>query len=249
MFGALGLGWIAMQQVFVQASIGFTIWHFLADARVWRLSDPLARSIVRPRFDFVFGPPPICEAYGNVDFTWFNNYLTNTLLPELTAQGVNPSNLPIFFTHNLAFALPPSNNFFNWGFVYHDFTGLQTYVVGDFDTSAFYVGPPSDPDALDDTNGLSHEIAEWMNDPFGTNPIPTWENPGYPFPCADNNNLEVGDPLQGVAFPPVTMPNGFTYHLQELAFFSWFYGAPSIGVNGWFCNNGTFLTDAGPPCQ
>jgi hypothetical protein len=35
----------------------------------------------------VFGPPPLCEAYANVDFTWFNNYLTNTLLPELTAQG------------------------------------------------------------------------------------------------------------------------------------------------------------------
>jgi hypothetical protein len=29
-------------------------------------------------------------------------------------------------------------------------------------------------------------------------------------------------------FPPVTMSNGFTYHLQELAFFSWFYGAPSV---------------------
>jgi hypothetical protein len=40
----------------------------------------------------------------------------------------------------------------------------------------------------------------------------------------------------------------FTYNLQELAFFSWFYGAPTLGLNGWFSNNGTFLTDAGPPC-
>ena len=30
------------------------------------------------------------------------------------------------------------------------------------------------------------------------------------------------------------MPNGFTYSLQELAFFSWFYGAPTLGLNGWF---------------
>jgi hypothetical protein len=44
------------------------------------------------------------------------------------------------------------------------------------------------------------------------------------------------------------MPNGYTYHLQELAFFSWFFGAPSIGIHGWFSNNGTFLTDAGPVC-
>jgi hypothetical protein len=37
------------------------------------------------------------------------------------------------------------------------------------------------------------------------------------------------------------MPNGFTYHLQELAFFSWFYRQdPSTGVNGWYSDNGTF---------
>jgi hypothetical protein len=45
------------------------------------------------------------------------------------------------------------------------------------------------------------------------------------------------------------MPNGFTYHLQELAFFSWFYGAPSIAVNGWYSDNNTFTSDAGPVCQ
>jgi hypothetical protein len=33
------------------------------------------------------------------------------------------------------------------------------------------------------------------------------------------------------------MSNGYTYSLQELAFFSWFFGAPSIGVNGWFSDN------------
>jgi hypothetical protein len=62
-------------------------------------------------------------------------------------------------------------------------------------------------------------------------------------------NLEVGDPLTGIYIPTVTMPNGFTYHLQELAFFSWFYGAPSIGSGGLFSDNGTFKTDAGPVCQ
>ncbi len=86
-----------------------------------------------------------------------------------------------------------------------------------------------------------------MNDPFGNNATPPWGHTGQVGGC--QNNLEVGDPLTGTNAPPVVMPNGFTYHLQELAFFSWFYGAPSIGVNGWFSNNGTFLTDAGPPCQ
>ena len=63
------------------------------------------------------------------------------------------------------------------------------------------------------------------------------------------NNLEVGDPLTGTAPISIAASNGFTYRLQELAFFSWFYGAPSIGVNGWFSNNGTFLNDAGPVCK
>jgi hypothetical protein len=46
----------------------------------------------------------------------------------------------------------------------------------------------------------------------------------------------------------VTVPNGLAYNLQELVFFSRFYGAPSIAVNGWFSDD-TFTTDAGPPCQ
>jgi hypothetical protein len=29
---------------------------------------------------------------------------------------------------------------------------------------------------------------------------------------------------------------------------SWFFGAPSVGINGWFSNNGTFLMDAGHIC-
>jgi len=62
-------------------------------------------------------------------------------------------------------------------------------------------------------------------------------------------NLEVGDPLTGLDVPNVTMPNGYSYHLQELAFFSWFYGAPSIAVNGWWSDNDTFTTNAGPPCR
>jgi hypothetical protein len=59
----------------------------------------------------------------------------------------------------------------------------------------------------------------------------------------------VGDPLTGTNIPPVVGPNGFTYNLQELAFFSWFCGAPSIAVNGWFSDSNTFATDTGPVCR
>jgi hypothetical protein len=86
-----------------------------------------------------------------------------------------------------------------------------------------------------------------MDDPFGNNPVPAWGHIGQQPGC--QGNLEVGDPLTGTNIPDVTMPNGFSYHLQELVFFSWFYGAPSTAVNGWFSDNNTFTSDAGPPCQ
>ena len=98
-----------------------------------------------------------------------------------------------------------------------------------------------------DTAGGSHEIGEWMDDPFTVNEVPPWGHIGQQPGC--QINLEVGDPRSGTDRPPVVMPNGFTYHLQELAFFSWFFGKPSIGIHGWFSDNGTFLKDAGPPCH
>jgi hypothetical protein len=94
---------------------------------------------------------------------------------------------------------------------------------------------------------MSHAVAEWMNDPFGNNPVPAWGHIVQQAGC--QGNLEVGDPLSGTQAPRIVMPNGFTHHLQELAFFSWFYGAPSIGIHGWFSSDGTFLTDAGSVCQ
>jgi len=141
-------------------------------------------------------------------------------------------------------AVPSITNIFDCCFIgYHGISGLaiQTYSPFDFDSTGLF------SPAIEDTGVMAHEVGEWMNDPFGNNATPPWGHIGQQSGC--QNNLEVGDPLTGTGVPPVVMPNGFTYHLQELAFFSWFYGAPSIGVNGWFSNNGTFLTDAGAPCQ
>ena len=117
---------------------------------------------------------------------------------------------------------------------------VQTYAFIDFETSGAF-GP-----TVHDTSIAGHEVGEWMDDPFGNNPTPAWGHTGQVGAC--QGNLEVGDPLTGTNIPPVTGTNGFTYHLQELAFFSWFYGKPSIAVNNWFSNNNTFTTDAGPVC-
>jgi hypothetical protein len=87
-----------------------------------------------------------------------------------------------------------------------------------------------------DVSALSHEVGEWMDDPFINNP-------------GCGGLLEVGDPLEGGpnfgAFPYTL--NGFTYNLQDLVFLQYFGQSPSTSVNSWWsfqnanlsqCSNG-----------
>jgi hypothetical protein len=191
-----------------------------------------------------FGPPGFCAPIGIVDINWFDTLVTGTLIPALAVHGVNPTNFPVFLAYNVMWAAPVTNLSTCCIGGYHGLTGFpiptQTYSPADFDSTGIFGNGGGD------TAILSHEMDEWMDDPMISNPTPPWGHTGQVFGC--QANLEVGDPLTGTLLPLVTMPNGFTYHLQELAFFSWFFGAPSIGVNGWFSDNGSFLTDAGPPC-
>jgi len=188
------------------------------------------------------GTPDFCAPLGIVDIGWFDTLVVNTILPSLSSQGVNPGTFPIFLLANVVLASPVTDIFSCCVLGYHSFEGAnQTYGVMDFDTTSLF-GP-----TIFDTSISAHEVGEWMDDPFGDNPVPPWGHIGQQPGC--QGNLEVGDPLTGTNFPTVTMPNGYTYHLQELVFFSWFYGAPSFAVNGWFSDNNTFTFDAGPPCM
>jgi len=73
---------------------------------------------------------------------------------------------------------------------------------------------------------LSHEISEWLNDPFYNNIVPSWIEPQDPAVCG-GNLLEVGDPVTRHRFKS----GGFA--LQDEAFFSWFSRqSPSIGFDG-----------------
>jgi hypothetical protein len=175
---------------------------------------------------------------GAAEINWLDNHLQKVVIPSLASQGVGTTTFPIFLLHNFVeFIGNPSqccvlgyHNTFNTS------AGAQTYGLAMYDNSGDFNGSS-------DISALSHEVGEWQNDPNTINPTPSWGNIGQVSGC--QANLEVGDPLSGTTFADTL--NGFTYHPQELAFFSWFYHqSPSLGVNGWFSNKGTFRTFAAP---
>ena len=192
-----------------------------------------------------------CGPLAIVDFNVMLRQVFNKLL-ESEGANLDSSKFPIFLFYNTVMATNSSggSNCCILGFhnavtqnaavAPNKAARVQTYAFIDFDASGAF-GP-----TVRDTSIAAHEVGEWMDDPFGNNPTPAWGHTGQVGAC--QGNLEVGDPLTGTNVPTVTGTNGFKYHLQELAFFSWFYGAPSIAVNGWFSNNNTFKTDAGPVC-
>jgi hypothetical protein len=192
-----------------------------------------------------FGPPS-CGTLGFLNIDWFDAYLNTRLLPALAREaGVTPATLPVFLMYNTVMGGTPAIGLGDCCIGgYHSYGGFptptQTYSVADFDTTNLF------GTAFPNTAVIAHELGEWANDPYGINLVPAWGGTGQVSGC--QNNLEVGDPLTGTQVPTVLGKNGFTYNLQELVFYSWFLGAPSIGINGWFSLNGTFATDAGTPC-
>jgi hypothetical protein len=181
----------------------------------------------------------VCGLFGAMDLNWWDNMLQTTIIPSLASHGVGPANFPQFIFDSVVMylngdpsqccALGYHNSFMNGGV-------FQTYSANDFDTSGAFGG---------DTSVMSHEIGEWLDDPNGANPVPPWGAEGQVPAGSCQNNLEVGDPLSpGFTTPTnpfsVLMPNGVTYTLQELAYFSWFYGVVSLGSGGLYSDDGTF---------
>jgi hypothetical protein len=201
----------------------------------------LAKITVNPGSNGAIVYPYGCEVLGGVDVNWWDSYVTGTLIPSLASKGVGPTTFPIFVMYNVVMYEGNPDNCCILG--YHGAYGspVQTYSPLEFDSTGAF-GP-----GFTDTYVSGHEVAEWMNDPLGTNPTPAWGNIGQVSQC--QNNLEVGDPLTGTNAVTKLMPNGFTYHMQELAFFSWFYDSTSSSAGGLFSDNGTFISDAGPVCH
>lgn len=183
-----------------------------------------------------------CRLLGVVSFGWLDGVVTNLI----SSLGISPDQFPVFLLRNVVMSPSDPPTIGNCCILgYHGAIildgSVQTYSPADYDSTGDF-GP-----GIADTSILAHEVGEWMDDPLGNNRTPLWGHIGQVTGC--QGNLEVGDPLTGTNFSDITMDNGVTYHAQELAFFSWFFGGPSIGAGGLFSNNGTFATDAGPICH
>lgn len=191
-----------------------------------------------------------CINLGTMDIDWWDNELQTVIMPALAADGVGPANFPQFIFDSVVeytggnpsncCVLGYHNSFLNGGV-------FQTYSVNAYDNSGDLGG---------DTSTMSHEVAEWMDDPTGSNPVPAWGAEGQVTAGNCQANLEVGDPLSpgfGTNTNPFSFINtatGVTYSLQELAFYSWFLGSnPSLGAGGKYSDNGTFsgFAKACPP--
>lgn len=182
-----------------------------------------------------------CMDTGTMDIDWWDSEVQTVIMPALAAEGVGPANFPQFIFDSVAEYIGgnPSNccalgyhtSFSNGGV-------FQTYSVNEYDNSGAFGG---------DTSTMSHEIAEWMDDPTTSNAVPAWGAEGQVTAGNCQANLEVGDPLSpnfGTPTNPFQFINtstGVSYTLQELAFYSWFLGSkPSLGAGGKFSDNGTF---------
>jgi len=185
-----------------------------------------------------------CGNLAAMEISWWDNEVQTVLMPKLATKGFGSGEFPIFVLSNVVeYDTTPANCCI---LGYHNaFTnpadgGTTTYGTAMYDNTHNALA------GVKDISVLSHEVAEWMDDPLvngadnNTNP---WGNIGQVTGC--QTNLEVGDPLSGTL--QNTRLAGRTWHPQELAFFSWFYHqSPSLGANHWYSSNGTFTTAAAP---
>ena len=173
---------------------------------------------------------------GVLDPAFFTQVL-NGLLPAYAANQ-----LPVFTTDNVYLG--------NNGLIqdccilgFHDSQGppaatAQTWIY------AAYAEPGTLSDPLGggfiDVVPLSHEVAEWLNDPFvgafpagGINLIPPAVLPGQGGACIVN--FETGDPLESLPFTFTKTTNSTVYHVQDEVVLPWYlHTTPSFSVNGWY---------------
>jgi len=216
-----------------------------------------------------------CDPLAIIDVNELDTLLQTQIIPALKNEsGITPTTVPIFLFSNVAMSYtvidtsvtPNTATTYCCILGYHNAylsvtTGatankLQTYIVANYDTTSGSNFPGAFPNGKD-LVALANMIAGWMNNP-------TTLNTTLPWLGTINGSSGPQDTLE-VAYPPaleppllplytITMPNKTVYHVQDLAFKSWFYcdaGANNSGFGGTYSlfNNLTLIakTPACPP--
>jgi hypothetical protein len=196
-------------------------------------------------------PSTWCDPVAEIEVNDLDLLLQTIIIPALKGtSGVSPTTLPIFLLSNVVMYdsnLPSGQQCCILGYhnAYFSLTTgatagkIQTYIVANYDStggSNFAGAFPAAPDLV----ALANMIAGWIDNPTTLNTTPPWTG-------TINGVLGTQTTLE-VAYPPevagvlsaITMPNKNTYHVQELAFKSWFYcdtGSANAGFGGSYSLN------------
>jgi hypothetical protein len=216
----------------------------LDDRLHWIFKAPLFRiPPIPPELGSVDGDYNGCGAVGIVTKTFLFEEMRLAAL-TLQAEGVvSPTQLLFFLLRDVVTSPtePPVNE--GEGGSHSAFGNpIQTFAWAPYLTN--YLDAAK---GKRDIHSISHEIGEWMNDPLAGlifNKAPPWNATPGPT-CL--HVFEVGDPIEEYSVDIET--DGYHYHPQELAFFSWFFNGPtipSIGAGGKFSSHGHFEGPAAP---
>ena len=194
--------------------------------------------------------------FSTMSASWFSAQLHN-LLNQL---HIDPTVVPIAATYNIFLYIKDPSVCCVLG--YHGATSslhgkgnqeVQTYIFasytdhgifGHFDDQGNFVADP-----IEDVHALSHEVSEWMNDPFINNSVPPWETPSAPqYGCS--GTLETGDPLVGFAHNMTDPKNpSMVYHPQNQALLQWFAReSPSSAIGGQYTYPDSIFTSPATGC-
>ena len=168
-----------------------------------------------------------------------SSVFTPLLTPLLANYSANQ--LVIFVTDSVYLSSTGTNS----GFITFGFHSSQsgsaatakTWIYAAYAEPGFFSGFG---DILD-VEPLSHEVAEWLNDPFPSASV-NWIPPAVlPGQNSCITNFETGDPLESNPAVFTQVSNGTTYHLQDEVFLPWYLQSSSFSVNGWYSFQNTPL--------
>jgi hypothetical protein len=183
--------------------------------------------------------------FADVTIQWWAARIQNL---NSSLDYVDPAPLPIYLSYNVVnFVGTDPNNccvigFHGAGYVPGTGNGrvhgngnqpVQTYAWASWTSPGFFARPNGGTDwALQDIHALSHEIAEWADDPFIDPFVAPWLTPTAPQDGC-TGLLETGDPVVGIGvargtntFEQGPNPNGTQsadgyYHPEEEALLPW----------------------------